>query len=198
MKGTSNGWHRWSSGRIRRCHRRGPCSIHGRCSFFFVFFHPSFLTFCNDWNNNKSSVWLDQMFIFLFSEYLIVWFSLNWVLWGRWLGSADIYLLGNISTFGMASVQLGEIIVFSSFCYYSFHFFKISFHIIRFNVSSFHSPFFIQYKNEPPSLNASHLTDTRTVNPLFHHLLFFPFLFRILHLLIKLSMINWGYAQSSH
>ena len=21
--------HHWSSGRIRRCHRRGPCSIHG-------------------------------------------------------------------------------------------------------------------------------------------------------------------------
>ena len=31
--------HRWSSGRIRRCHRRGPCSIHGRCiPFCFSFF----------------------------------------------------------------------------------------------------------------------------------------------------------------
>lgn len=30
-------WHHWSSGRIRRCHRRGPCSIHGWCTFLFVF-----------------------------------------------------------------------------------------------------------------------------------------------------------------
>ena len=33
---SNNNQHRWSSGRIRRCHRRGPCSIHGRCTFFLL------------------------------------------------------------------------------------------------------------------------------------------------------------------